>query len=71
MNNFEKKQSEFEQLKKMSKEELIAYNKEVLVENIPTDWRRSLEMQVPESILRDHDHESHLPQFKETKQKEL
>ena len=35
MANFENKQSEFEQLKKMSIEELIVYDKEVKIENIP------------------------------------
>ena len=35
MANFENKQSEFEQLKKMSREELIVYDKEVKIENIP------------------------------------
>ena len=67
MANFENKQSEFEQLKKMSREELIVYDKEVKIENIPQDWRRSLEMQVPESKPGEHCHDSNLSHFNHTK----
>ena len=40
MSNFERKKSEFEDLKKMKREALIVYNNEVKLENIPGDWRR-------------------------------
>ena len=71
MKNFEKKKSEFEQLRKMSRTELIAYNEEVKIENIPTDWRTSLEMHLPEGKDDKHDHESHLHEYQATKKDEF
>ena len=56
MSNFEAKQKEFEDLKKMSKEQLIQYNREVKISNLSRDWRKSLEMNVPDCSDEKHDH---------------
>ena len=71
MRNFESKQAEFDQLKKMSKAQLTEYNNEVKIKNIPHDWRCSLEMKLPESKPGEHCHDSNLVHFNETKKAEL
>ena len=65
--NFDKKKQEFEDLKKMSMKQLIEYNKEVKMHNISSDWRRQLEMHLPECKEGDHDHDSRLSDFNQTK----
>ena len=71
MNNFEKKKAEFDQLKKMTKEQLLQYNNEVKIENIPGDWRTQLEMKLPESKPGENCHDSNLTHFNDTKKSEL
>ena len=63
MMNFDKKKQEFEELKKMSMKQLIEYNKEVKMQNISSDWRRQLEMHLPECKEGQHDHDSKLAEF--------
>ena len=72
MKNFTKKQEEFEELKKMSINQLASYHTEVKIEDIPADWRRQLEMHCPESEdgQKEHD-EKTLVEFNQMKKGEL
>ena len=47
----------------MSKAQLLEYNKEVKLENIPADWRRPLEMHLPDCKPGQHDHDRSLAEF--------
>ena len=71
MANFDGKQKEFEELKKMDDVRLYEYNKEVKLANISSDWTKALEMRIPDCNDGKHDHETMLSEFNETKKEDL